>query len=173
VTTNAGKAEIPGIEFEGMFQANDNWSFGCAIGSLNADYEEFIDATNTDVSDTAVFQNTPDLTASGNVTFETPMTLLGKGGNIAIITSAAYRDDATQFEFPIPLLDQDAFTLWNLSIVWEDDDGRMQVGLHGKNLGDEEYKVAGYNFPALGLEGNVTAFYGAPMTVTGTFSINF
>ena len=173
VTTNAGKAELPGVEFEGMFQANDNWSFGWAIGSLNAEYKEFIDATDTDVSDIAVFQNTPDLTASGNVTFETPMSLFGKGGNIAFITSAAYRDDASQFEFPIPLLDQESFTLWNLSVVWEDDDGRMRVGLHGKNLGNEEYKVAGYNFPALGLEGNVTAFYGAPMTVTGTFSIDF
>lgn len=173
VTTNAGKAEIPGIEFEGMFRANDNWSFGWAIGSLDAEYKEFINAANVDVSDTAVFQNTPDLTASGNVTFETPMSLFGKGGNIAFITSAAYRDDATQFEFPNPLLDQEAFTLWNLSIVWEDDDGRMRVGLHGKNLGDEEYKVAGYDFPDLGLEGNITAFYGAPMTVTGTFSIDF
>ncbi len=173
VTTNAGKAELPGVEFEGMFRANDNWSFGWAIGSLNAEYKEFIDATNTDVSDEAVFQNTPDLTMSGNVTFETPMDLFGKGGSIAVITSASYRDDASQFEFPIPLLDQEAFTLWNLSVVWEDDDGRMRVGLHGKNLGDEEYKVAGYNFPALGLEGNVTAFYGAPMTVTGTFSIGF
>lgn len=173
VTTNAGKAELPGIEFEGMFRANDNWSFGWAIGSLDADYKEFIDATNTDVSDIAVFQNTPDLTMSGNVTFETSMDLFGKGGNFAVITSASYRDDTTQFEFPVPLLDQESFTLWNLSLVWEDDDGRMRVGLHGKNLGDEEYKVAGYNFPALGLEGNVTAFYGAPMTVTGTFSIDF
>jgi len=173
VTTNAGKAEIPGIEFEGLFSANDNWSFGWAIGWLDAEYKEFVDASNTDVSDIAVFQNTPDLTASGNVTFETPMSLFGKGGNFAVITSAAYRDDTTQFEFPIPLLDQESFTLWNLSLVWEDDDGRMRVGLHAKNLGDEEYKVAGYNFPALGLEGNVTAFYGAPLTVTGTFSIDF
>ena len=173
VTTNAGKAELPGVEFEGLFRANDNWSFGWAIGSLDAKYKEFINASNVDVSGTAVFQNTPDLTASGNVTFETPMSLFGKGGNIAVITSASYRDDTTQFEFPVPLLDQESFTLWNLSLVWEDDDGRMRVGLHGKNLGDEEYKVAGYNFPALGLEGNVTAFYGAPMTVTGTFSIDF
>jgi hypothetical protein len=36
------------------------------------------------------------------------------------------------------------------------------VGLHGKNLTDEEYKVGGYFFPALGLEGTITAFYGNP-----------
>lgn len=173
VTTNAGKAELPGIEFEGLFSASENWSFGWAVGWLDAEYKEFIDATNTDVSDIAVFQNTPELTVSSNVTFETPLQLFGRGGNFAVITSASYRDDTSQFEFPIPLLDQDAFTLWNLSLVWEDDDGRMRVGLHGKNLGDEEYKVAGYNFPTLGLEGNVTAFYGAPLTVTGTFSIDF
>ncbi len=173
VTTNAGKAELPGFEFEGAFRANDHWSFGWAFGSLNAEYKEFIDATNTDVSDLAVFQNTPDLTLAGNVTFETPMSLFNKGGSFSVITSGSYRDETSQFEFPVPLLDQEAFTLWNMSLVWEDDDGRMRLGLHGKNLGDEEYKVAGYNFPALGLEGNVTAFYGAPMTVTGTFSIDF
>lgn len=35
---------------------------------------------------------------------------------------------------------------------------------------DEEYKAAGYYFPALtlGLEGSVTAFYGNPRTITGT-----
>lgn len=173
VTTNAGKAELPGAEFEGAFHANDHWSFGWAVGILNAKYNEFIDSTNTDVSDLAVFQNTPDLTLSGNVAFETPMSLFNKGGSFSVITSAAYRDETSQFEFPVPLLDQESYTLWNMSLVWEDDDGRMRVGIHGKNLGDEEYKVAGYNFPALGLEGNVTAFYGAPMTVTGTFSINF
>ena len=34
----------------------------------------------------------------------------------------------------MPLLDQESFTLWDLSIVWEEDDGRFRVGLHGKNL---------------------------------------
>jgi len=85
----------------------------------------------------------------------------------------AYRDDASQFEFPNALLDQEAFTLWDLSIVWEDDGGHWRAGLHGKNLGDEEYKVAGYNFPTLGLEGNVTAFYGPPQTVTATVEYIF
>ncbi|MCP5092756.1 MAG: TonB-dependent receptor, partial [Gammaproteobacteria bacterium] len=59
VTSNAGKADLPGFEFEGLFQANDNWSFGWAIGYLDAEYKEFIDATGTDVASQAVFQNTP------------------------------------------------------------------------------------------------------------------
>lgn len=173
VTTNAGKADLPGIEFEGLFQANDNWSFGWAIGYLDAEYKEFIDATGTDVASQAVFQNTPEWTASGTATFETPLTLFDNPGSFAVITSLSYRDDTSQFEFPNALLDQESYTLWDLSLVWEDDDGRWRAGIHGKNLGDEEYKVAGYDFPTLGLEGNVTAFYGNPMTVTATAEYRF
>jgi len=173
VTSNAGKAELPGVEFEGLFRANDNWTFGWALGYLDAEYKEFINAFNVDVADDAVFQNTPEWTASGSLTFETPLSMFGNGGSFAVITSFSYRDDTSQFEFPIPLLDQESFTLWDLSAVWEEDDGRWSVGLHGKNLSDEEYKVAGYNFPTLGLEGNVTAFYGNPRQITLTGTMNF
>ena len=173
VTTNAGKADLPGIEFEGLFQANDNWSFGWAIGYLDAEYKEFIDATGTDVASQAVFQNTPKWTASGMATYETPLALFGNAGSFAVITSLSYRDDTSQFEFPNALLDQESYSLWDLSVVWEDDDGHWRAGIHGKNLGDEEYKVAGYDFPTLGLEGNVTAFYGNPMTVTATAEYRF
>jgi len=173
VTTNAGKADLPGIEFEGLFQANDNWSFGWAIGYLDAEYKEFIDATGTNVASQAVFQNTPEWTASGTATYETPLALFGNAGSFAVITSLSYRDDTSQFEFPNALLDQKSYTLWDLSVVWEDDDGHWRAGIHGKNLGDEEYKVAGYDFPTLGLEGNVTAFYGNPLTVTATAEYRF
>ena len=102
-----------------------------------------------------------------------PLSLFSKEGGLSIITSASFRDDTSQFETPIPLLDQESYTLWDLSIVWEADDGRIRAGIHGKNLTDEEYKVAGYNFPTLGLEGNVTAFYGNPTTITGTIEFRF
>ena len=57
--------------------------------------------------------------------------------------------------------------------MWNSDDGRWQFGIHGRNLTDEEYKVAGYDFvtyTSLGLEGTLTAFYGAPRTVTATMA---
>ncbi len=173
VTSNAGKADMTGIEFEGMARANDNWNFAWSIGYIDAEYTQFIDAFGVDVSDERVFQNTPELTASGFITYEMPMTLFSDEGSLAVITSASFRDDTSQFETPIPLLDQESYTLWDLSIVWEADDGRVRAGIHGKNLTDEEYKVAGYNFPTLGLEGNVTAFYGNPLTVTATVEFRF
>src|SRR3546814_8064571 len=51
VTTNAGKARFQGIEFEGAARlaedfaaAGDSLGFNWALGYINADYKQFIDA---------------------------------------------------------------------------------------------------------------------------------
>ncbi len=173
VTSNAGDADMTGFEFEGMALLNDNFSFSWAIGYLDAEYNVFIDAFGVNVADDRVFQNTPEWTASGTLSYEQPLNLFGKSGTFAAITSLSYRDNTSQFETRNEFLDQPSYTLWDLSLVWETNDGRWRAGLHGKNLSDEEYKVAGYFFPALGLEGNVTAFYGNPRTVTATVEFSF
>ncbi len=173
VTSNAGEANIDGVEFEGVWRINDSWSLSGAVGILSADYIEFIDAFGTDVGDQRVFQNTPKLTHSGTLTYETPMSLFSRGGSFSLLASWSYRDKTSQFEVPIPLLDESSYTLYDLSLVWASDDGRWRAGIHGRNLTDEEYKVAGYNFPTLGLEGSVTAFYGFPRTITGTVEVSF
>ena len=68
----------------------------------------------------------------------------------------------------------------NLSAVWISDDDHWTLGLHGKNLGDEDFKTAGYCFGAtgecplvLGLEDDTTIFYGPPRTVTATVEYRF
>jgi iron complex outermembrane receptor protein len=65
-----------------------------------------------------------------------------------------------------------------MGLRWKPDDSRWGFTFTGKNLTDERYKVAGYNFinpvtgaPTLGLEGVLTAYYGDPRTVT--FSIDY
>ena len=173
VTSNAGKANIDGIEFEGLWNIDDSWSLSWALGVLSADYIEFIDAFGEDVASERVFQNTPKLTHSGTLTYQTPMALFQRDGTFSVLGSWSYRDKTSQFEVPIPLLDEGAFTLYDLSLVWASDDGRWRAGIHGRNLTDEEYKVAGYNFPTLGLEGTITAFYGFPRTITGTVQVSF
>lgn len=169
VTTNAADADINGAEWEGqVIVAEDLGVSGSllnlswAIGYIDAEFNTFIDAFGNDVADQRVFQNTPEWTASGTVNYSMPVNWFGTAADLALITSLAYRDDHSQFEVPNAFLDQKAYTLWDLSAVWADDSGRWQVGLHGKNLTDEEYKVAGYFFPTLGLEGTITAFYGNP-----------
>ncbi|MGB5355010.1 MAG: TonB-dependent receptor [Woeseia sp.] len=173
ITSNAGKADMTGFEMEGLAQLDDNFQLAWSLGLLNAEYKQFIDAFGVDVAGQRVFQNTPSSTASVSLNYATPFTLFSTSGNLSTITSVSYRSKTSQFEVPNEMLDQPAFTLIDWSIVWEDDDRRWQAGLHAKNLTDEEYKVAGYYFPSLGLESSVTAFYGNPRTVTATVEYRF
>jgi iron complex outermembrane receptor protein len=120
-----------------------------------------------------VFQNTPDWTASGILTYETPVNLFNTPGMFSVITSLSYRGETSQFEIPTPELDQSSYTLWDLSVIWAADSGHWNAGIHGKNLTDEEYKIAGYVFRDLGLENNVTAFYGNPRQIWATVQYNW
>jgi iron complex outermembrane receptor protein len=171
VTTNAGAADMNGVEWEGhAILAQDIGSNGAdlnlawAIGYIDAEYTEFVDVTGQNVADQRVIQNTPEWTAAGTLTYNLPVSWFNSSGLLGVITTLSYRGDHSQFEVPNPFLDQDSYTLWDLSVVWTDDSGRWQIGVHGKNLTDEEYKVAGYYFPfpTLGLEETITAFYGNP-----------
>ena len=79
------------------------------------------------------------------------------------------------FEIP-SRLDQDSYWLLDASVVWTSKDDRYRVGLHGKNLAAEEYRIGGYNFPQSAgvLFGNsVTAYYGPPRTVTLSLEAKF
>ncbi len=181
VTTNAGAATISGVEYEGngviasdFGRTGDELTLQWSLGYLDGEYDEFIDAFGDDVSDQVGLQNTPEWTGSATLRYATPLA----NGTLQVLNTVVYRDETQQFEFPNPRLDQEAYTLWNASVVWDSDDARWQFGLHGRNLTDEEYKVAGYDFvdepapgvfvPTLGLEGTLTAFYGDPRTVTAT-----
>ena len=187
IVTNAGAATIKGIEWDGSsvlsedgLVEGDLFTLGWSLGYLDGEYDEFIDATGQNVANDRVIQNTPDWTAAGTLAYSRPMALGGHAGNLSMNTLVSYRGDSSQFEVP-GAIDQPAYTLWDAGVRWETEDGRWAFSLTGKNLTDERYIVAGYNFLAppddpngastLGLEGILTAFYGAPRTVT--FGIDF
>ena len=69
------------------------------------------------------------------------------------------------------LLSQSGYTLLDAGLVWTSLDRKLQVGLHGRNLSDKRYKVAGYAFGAF--FNSVTGFYGDPRTVKLTASLKF
>lgn len=190
ITSNAGDADIWGIEFEGrallasdFARDGDDLNLSWTLGYLDAEYNEFIGPSGVDVSDERVFQNTPKWTWSANLNYSTPLSVAGKDGRISLLNTVSYRGETSQFETPNPFLDQPSFALWDASLVWEDEEKRWQVGIHARNITDKEYIVAGYNFtgtdangnvtPGLGLEGTLTAFYGNPRTVTGSVAFRF
>ena len=172
VTTNAGKARIRGFELEAIARITDAFRLSGMFSYIDAKYTQFIVA-GVDVASQKVFQNTPKQSANLTASYDWPMAFASKNGTLSLIGSYSYRGATNQFETPNALLDQDAYSLWDASLVWTSTDKRLRAGLHGKNLSNTKYKVAGYLFPTLGLEGSTTAFYGNPRTVSATVEYRF
>jgi len=174
--TNAGKAEVSGLEIEAVVQFTERFSTTLALGFIDANYTEWLEASLDpvtgepiliDISDMREFQNTPDTTANIRMRYQLPI----GPGSLAMIGSLSYRSASQQFEVPDPVVDQGSYSLLDLSFVWSSDDGKYDVGLHGRNLGDEEYIAASYSFQAV--NNSAIGFFGPPRTVTGTFTVNF
>jgi iron complex outermembrane receptor protein len=168
ITTNAADADIDGVEWEARaILAEDLGAPGArldlswALGLIDAGFNEYIDENGNDVADQRVFANTPGWTAAVAFDYAIPVAWFDRPGELAVITTLSAFDDQSQFEYPDPLFDQEAYTVWDLSVVWSDAAGRWQLGVHGKNLADKRYKVAGLDI-TLGLEGNWVAYYGNP-----------
>ena len=161
LTSNAGKARIQGVEFEGNARIFGNpgasrLNFSWSLGYLNADFKEFLtivaydeDGTplplpgvEVDVADFRKIQNTPEWTASGTLNYNTPLA----GGSLNINSTLSYRSKSQQFEIRTPDIDQKGFALLDASIVYELPGDHWTVSLHGKNLTDTRYKTSGYNF---------------------------
>ena len=171
---NVGSSTFYGFEFEGRLRLLDSLSANFAVGYLNSDFEEFLrynlaTLAYEDISDQVVLQNAPEWTGYLGLTW------IGDvgGGELAITPSISYRGDYSQFEFPNPVLDQQAYSLVDLSIVWTDPTDRFTLGLYGKNLTDEEYRVGGYAFPGALFDNSRSGSSGPPQTVTASLQVRF
>ncbi|WP_395945173.1 TonB-dependent receptor [Brevundimonas sp.] len=185
VVDNVGSSSIRGWEFEGRFRPTDALTLNASLSYIDAQFDQFLAYIPTgplnatcptqvgcfvDVSSQRDFQNTPEWTGSIGATYTW---FMENGASIAVIPSIAYRGEYQQFETPAPLLDQGAYWMYDASIVWTSADDRLTFGVHGKNLGDERYKVGGYTFPGALTGDSIIAFYGPPRTVTATLGLKF
>lgn len=158
VFTNAGNAENWGFEAELLANPVPNLLVSFAIGYLDAEYKEFINAANVDVSGNLTPINSPDLTGNLGVQFTRSL------GWASLILGAdmSYRTDYFVDINNHDALHQDHFALFNASATLESEDGRWSLSLGIKNLTDEEYITHGFDltaFPGVGL-----AYYGQPRT---------
>jgi iron complex outermembrane recepter protein len=171
---NVGQSTIYGAEFEGSLYLTENLSANFAVGYLNAEFDQFLRYNLTtmvyeDISDQVVLQNAPEWTGYFGLTWQSQLA----GGELMVTPSVSYRDDYSQFEFPNPILDQEAYALVDLSVIWTAPSERWSVGVFGKNLTDEEYRVGGYTFPGALFNDSIIGYYGPPRTVTGSIQIKF
>jgi len=171
---NVGSSTFYGAEFEGRLRILDNLSANFAVGYLHSDFEQFLRYNLTtmvfeDISSQVVLQNAPEWTGYLGFTWIGDVA----GGDLAVTPSVSYRGDSSMFEFPNPILDQQAYSVVDLSIVWTDPSDRFTLGLYGKNLTDEEYRVGGYNFPGALFDNSIIGYYGPPQTVTASLQVKF
>lgn len=171
---NVGQSTIYGAEFEGSVYLTENLSANFAVGYLNAEFDQFLRYNLTtmvyeDISDQVVLQNAPEWTGYFGLTWQSQLA----GGELVVTPSVSYRDDYSQFEFPNPTLDQEAYALVDLSAIWTAPSERWSIGVFGKNLTDEEYRVGGYNFTGALFNDLLIGYYGPPRTVTGSIQIKF
>lgn len=184
---NAGESEYTGFELEGTWFINDLFTLSGNLGIIDAEITEILSA-DVNIADQFVTQNTPELQGQVSLNYTND---LGNNGEISVTGALSYRDEyflfnvenpgfapGTNTSFPQggPALDPDSYTLADLSIVWTSPSEKYRLGLHGRNLTDEEYRVAAYNFAApapLGVDSAYSAFYGAPTTVTASLSVDF
>ena len=186
--TNAGKAKIKGLELEAVMHPTDSLNLSAMYSYTDAKYDEWIVANGAgliNVAAQAEFQNTPKHAANLSASYDWPMAMMGHSGSLSLLGSASYKSLVYQTEFArtgataaldatVPgnlMLAQSGYTLLDAGLVWTSSDRKLQIGLHGRNLSDKRYKVAGYNFS--GFFNTVTTFYGDPRTVRLTLGYKF
>ncbi|HYC04884.1 MAG TPA: TonB-dependent receptor [Azospirillaceae bacterium] len=172
---NVGDSKIYGFEFEGAVAITDALTASTAIGYTHADFKKFIqfDLVSRqfiDVSDSRVFQNTPKW--NGNVTLTYTHGLADGAGALTFTGSSSYRSSYNLFETP-SAIDQDSYYLFDASVVWTSESGDFNVGLHARNLTDEQYRVGGYLFPGALLGNSIIGYYGPPRTFTASVGVKF
>lgn len=166
--TNAGRAKIKGIELEANLVLMEGLTLVANGSLLDPKYKEFF-VGGVNVANARKIQNTPKFQSFLGLGYR----FAAAGGSINLFGSWSHKSSITQFEVPVAAIDQGAYDLFDASIVWRADDSGLSFGVHGKNLSDTRYKTSGYNFPTLGLENNISVFYGAPRTVVATVGYKF
>ena len=133
IITNAAKARIKGIEFEGnaalvrdFAGAGSALTLAGTFGCLDARYRTFIGPTSTDIAAVRVFQNTPHVTTSGTLAINLS---IGEG-SVAASSTVSYRSLTHQFETASPFLDQPGYTLLDANITYTfGEGGRYSIGV--------------------------------------------
>lgn len=166
--TNAGKAVIQGVELEANLVLTDGLTLVANGSLLDPEYKEFF-VRGVNVASQRRIQNTPKFQSYLGLGYSFDAV----GGSINLFGAWSHKSSITQFEVPVPAIDQKAYDLFDASIVWRSNTSGLSFGIHGKNLTDTRYKTSGYNFPTLGLENNISVFHGAPRTVVATLGYKF
>ena len=146
---NAGKALNKGAELESIWQPLPALTMVLNVGYLDAKFEEFLvgctppaDGCHTDISSLNEPINAPDWTTFLGATYRWELGV----GDLAAHLGYQYRGKTKVANTTPSITDQDAYDVLDLGVAYTTSDGAWRFALEGKNVLDEEYRVAGYDF---------------------------
>ncbi len=163
VTSNAGNAEIKGIEAELTWAVNDQLRIDASGSLLDAKYKNFISSAGVDYSGRRI-QRSPKDKFSLGLTYD-----FGEGSwDRAFSFKANYTYTGESFWTPDNTIKQEPFGLLDASLRYQQPGANWAVTAWGKNLTDELYAVAAQTF-----FGDLMNYYGPPKTFGFDVSYTF
>ncbi len=142
VITNAGDADITGLELELSFILNENWNLNAGLTLLDTEYGHFLN-TDTLNAELGAQENkgnplsyAPDTSLNLGLVYNTPLNL---GGDITVSLDTSYRSRVYFREFDQKEDSTDPYMIVNLNVNWYSDDGLYAARLFVRNATDEEY----------------------------------
>jgi len=148
-TTNAGAAEVWGVEAEASAVPVENLTVSLSAGWQDGKYNEFITDVNGDgVNDDASYlklRNLPKWTLNGTATYDVFVPI----GKISFTGSVNYQAEYEATTLNAEFTQGEARTLVGASINWSDDSDRYRVSIYGANLLNEIYRVNGNSVAGL------------------------
>lgn len=180
---NVGESESIGLEMDFTWQPTRDLTFFGSLGLIDADFDNVLswdpNEGEIDITDQFVITNTPSTEANLGFSYEIPL----NSGDLVFNGNYQYRSSYELVE-QNNLLTQDSYGMLNLGVNWYSADGHWSVGLHGKNLTNEEYLTGNYAFvsvdnetgeflPGTGGDTTLIGYFGAPRTVSLTVGYRF
>jgi iron complex outermembrane receptor protein len=153
-TTNAGEAEIEGLEIEGIWRATDNLAINFTYGSLDTRYTDVGSAVV--ISTNSRFAFAPE--TSYSIGFRHDASLEG-GGTLTTSLEYGWIDDFETFrndEFQVSAHNGD-YGLLSGRVMWTPAQGNWDFSVFGTNLTDEYYRMGGFPAILAGVDQGVVA----------------
>lgn len=163
--TNAGKADVKGVEVEFVANPTERLTLSGNLAYLDAAYSEFIDR-GVNVANIQEFTNAPPFQAGVTAQYRWDVF----GGELSGRVTGTYQGRVVPTTDLSPAIQQAPYALLGAGLLWRSDDSPWSVALQGSNLTDRAYRTTGFNIAALGV---LTGFYGPPRQVSLTVAYTF
>ncbi len=145
--SNAGAAEVKGIEVEGITQIGDAFRLNFAAAWLDTKYTDLGTAQN--IAYDTPFPFSPEWSFSVGAQYEVGM---GSGPSLRFRTDYGWVDKTETNQDYLTSITRDAYGLLSAGITYTPENDRWDVTLSGTNLTDEYYRQSGFLLPVKNLD---------------------